>query len=133
MTRRSSATVPRGYMRSSDWRKAARACRSMRRIAFTARPVTSRIRRRTSIGLFLKAAEAPITRTCSFAFTLLPALLLAGTASAQPADRIERDYLDSYVLARVANSAGEAEKAVQGYQDALASSPGSKVIAEDAF
>jgi Flp pilus assembly protein TadD len=39
----------------------------------------------------------------------------------------------AYVFARVANSLGEADKAVQGYQTALASDPGNKVIAAGAF
>jgi Flp pilus assembly protein TadD len=39
----------------------------------------------------------------------------------------------AYVFARVAHSMGEADKAVQGFQTALASAPGNSVIAEGAF
>ena len=43
---------------------ASRACRSTPRIASTARPATSRTRRRTSTGWSRKAAAARIIRTC---------------------------------------------------------------------
>ena len=47
---RRRGTARRGSTRSSAPRKAIRGCRSTRRTACTARPATSRIRRRTSTG-----------------------------------------------------------------------------------
>src|SRR5262245_29267235 len=132
MTRLSSAIVLRGFMKLSVWRKVHRACRSTRRTASTARLATSRTRPRTSTGSFRKVVEAPITRTCNLAFCLLPALLVAGAAAAEPIGPIRAD-LSAYLLARMANSAGQPDRAIQGYQAALASSPDNRIIAEGAF
>src|SRR5215208_5726893 len=46
-------------------RAVAKSCRSTRRTACTARPATSRIRRRTSSGSRPKAAADRTTRTCN--------------------------------------------------------------------
>src|SRR5258708_1632468 len=64
MRARSSATAPPACTSSSTWTP-SRACRSTRRTACTARPATSRTRRRTSSGSPPKAAAARTTRTCS--------------------------------------------------------------------
>ena len=55
----SSATARQGCTRSSRPRP-ARACKSMRRTACTARPATSRTRPRTSIGVVPQGGEGPI-------------------------------------------------------------------------
>src|SRR5438094_758500 len=133
MMRRSSVIVPRGSMRSSARKKEIRACRSTRRIAFIARPVTSRIRPRISTGSFQKAGEAPIIRTCSARFALVPLLLLTGAAAAAEPSSPKQVDVGAYVFARVAHSMGEADKAVQSYQAALASDPGNAIVAQGAF
>jgi hypothetical protein len=64
-TRRNSAIVRPASTRSSRTPgPASRACRSTRPIACTARPATSRIRSRTSTGLFRKAAAGRIIPIC---------------------------------------------------------------------
>ena len=62
---RSSRYCPGGRLRVRDAGRTARdGCRSTRRTACTARPATSRTRRRTSSGWPRKAAADRTTRTC---------------------------------------------------------------------
>src|SRR5579883_2838467 len=64
-TRPNSAIARPAFTRSCAMTMAPiHACRSTRRTASTARPATSRIPRRTSIGWFPKAAVVPITPIC---------------------------------------------------------------------
>ena len=73
----SSVIVPQAFMNLSKIRPASRGFRSMPRIAFTAKPATSRIRPRTSTGSVPKEAEVQIIRTCS----LLAAVAWAALAA----------------------------------------------------
>src|SRR3954467_10271401 len=73
-------------MNSSTWKR-TRGCRSTRRTACTARPATSRTRRRTSSGSPQKVAAGPTIRTCDMdrrrALSFLALAALSPAASAQ--------------------------------------------------
>src|SRR6476469_763126 len=86
--------------------------RSTRRTAFTARRATSRTRPRTSTGSLLKAAEAPIIRTCKWlggAAAAAAALVPAHGAARLSAS----DTARTYVEARAAAMSGEHTRAAQ--------------------
>jgi tetratricopeptide (TPR) repeat protein len=109
------------------------ASRSTRRIAFTAKPATSRTRPRTSTGSSRKAEEGRTIPTCKLAGRagLAAALILSG-ASARA--RVEpRSPLISYVEARAAASAGALDRASAGYGAALAAAPDNELIAAQAL
>jgi Flp pilus assembly protein TadD len=109
------------------------ASRSTRRIAFTAKPATSRTRPRISTGSSPKAEEGRTIPTCKLAgrASLAAALALAATpiqARVEP-----RSPLSSYVHARAAASAGALDRASAGYVAALAAAPNNELIAAQAL
>src|SRR4051812_13327488 len=124
-----SSVIARPESTSSSRRMAASGFRSTPRIASTARRATSRTPPRTSTGSSPKAAEAPITRTCSL---VAAALLLA---SAAPAGAVvnETSALDAYVRARAAETAAPLPDAARAYAAALTLAPANDVLAARAL
>src|SRR5689334_22527664 len=129
----SSAIARRESM--SSWRKRdGRGCRSTRRIASTARPATSRTRRRTSTGSFPRAEEGRIIPICSLGGRGVVAGLLALAAAGSAEARVaQRSPLLTYVEARAAASSGALDKASADYGAALAASPDNDLIAGQAL
>src|SRR5512139_955668 len=117
--------------RSSARRRGRRNCRSTRRIASTARPATSRTRRRTSTGSFPREVEVRIIRTCRLAVGAVSGLLLASAPAV--ASRAPQGGLLAYVRARAAGSLGADDRALRDYSASLAFSPGNKVVATGAL
>src|SRR5438046_2315246 len=107
----SSVIARRAFTNSSRAKAVSRSYRSTRRIAFTARPATSRTRLRTSTGSHPKAAEALITRTCKLLLTVAVAALALAPASAGAAigSNPERDYVE----ARAAAMSGDHARSAQ--------------------
>src|SRR5438270_2974473 len=103
-----SVIVRRGCMNSSRAKTVKRDSRSTPRIASTVRRATSRTRPRTSTGSHLKAAEAPITRTCKWllsgAFAALA--LVPGPAAARISPNAA-DPAQTYLEARAAAMNGD--------------------------
>src|SRR6185312_4976031 len=127
MTRRNNAIVRPVSMRLSGRTSASRGSRSTRRIASTAKPATSRIRRRTSTGSFPKAAEARIIRTCNLAALISGVMLLAGPAAAVRSDEVSP--FARYVRARAADAAGMSDLAAMQYAAALDEAPDNLALA----
>ena len=99
-------------MNLSRIRTASRGCRSTPRIAFTAKPATSRIRPRTSTGSRQKEAEVPIIRTCSWLGAAVVAALLAAPAPAAAKVRVAPDDPGlTYLQARAASMTGDHARA----------------------
>jgi tetratricopeptide (TPR) repeat protein len=86
----------------------------MPRIAFTAKPATSRTPCRTSTGWFPKAAEARITRTCR-ALPIGLAALLACAPAIATVPAISVDPASAYVAARAASISGNHAQAAELY------------------
>src|SRR3546814_14228353 len=96
-----------GFTKSSEPKKVTRVCRSTRRTASIARPATSRIRRRISIGWCLKVAVGRIILTCS-------AVALMALGAPLSAAAVQQDFgaWRAYMRGRAAISPdklGEAE------------------------
>ena len=126
-----AALLPGRRLRVRRGSGRARASRSTRRIASTARPATSRTRPRTSTGSSPKAEEGRIIPTCKL---LLRRRSLAALAPPPPPARVEqRSPLDTYVQARAAASAGALDQASAGYVAALAAAPDNELIAAQAL
>src|SRR5690242_3878232 len=128
-----SKDIARPASTSSSRKRPGRASRSTRRIAFTARPATSRTRPRTSTGSSPKAEEGRTIPTCKLAGRALAAAALAVAASAAQARVEHRSPLISYVEARAAASAGALDRASADYVAALAAAPGNVTIASQAL
>src|SRR5947209_676943 len=127
-----NVTVRLEFMNLSTARTVNRGFRSTPRIASTARRATSRTPPRTSTGSLPKAAEAPITRTCS---------LLAGAAVAAlalvPAPAAARlsisDTARTYVEARAAAMDGDHARAAQLLASLAQAEPNQADIARKAL
>src|SRR3546814_15529112 len=107
MTLRSRDIARPGFTKSSEPKKVTRVCRSTRRTASIARPATSRIRRRISIGWCLKVAVGRIILTCS-------AVALMALGAPLSAAAVQQDFgaWRAYMRGRAAISQdklGEAE------------------------
>jgi flavin-dependent dehydrogenase len=125
---RSSVTAPPASTNMS--RKAdARGCRSTRRIASTARPATSRTRRRISNGSCRKAEEGRIIPTCKASFAAILAGLLGSVSVAAPATVDDRAILSAYAKARAADTIGASSAAAEGYAAAMLLSPDNELLA----
>ena len=122
--------MPGGRLRDSSRKRPARASRSTRRIASTARPATSRTRPRTSTGSSPKAAEDRIIRICRL---IAASIALAGAATAAEARVAPRSPLSIYAEARAAALAGALDRASAGYVAALAAAPDNELIARQAL
>src|SRR6187551_3512791 len=110
MTGRSSVIAPQAFTSLSRERVEGRGFRSMPRIASIAKPATSRIRRRTSIGLRPREVEVPITRTCK----ILIGSALAAVALPAPAWAISRlDPPRVYLAAKAAAIEGDHGRSAQ--------------------
>src|SRR3954470_16970553 len=102
MTDPSSVIAPREFTSLSRMRMPSRGFRSTPRIASIAKPATSRTRPRTSTGSPRKAAEAPITRTCSWlsGAAVAALVLIPGPASARlAASNPDRTYVEARAAA----------------------------------
>ena len=106
----------------------------MPRTAFTARHATSRTRPRTSTGSLLKAAEAPITRTCKLlsAPVLLGAVLAALPAAASATSALD-DVGLAYVQARAAEMAGDHTRSAALLAALVQAQPGNEDLARKAI
>src|SRR5579859_2623628 len=130
MGSRRSATARRAFTR---WwtRLPVHGSRSTPRIACIAKPVTSRIRRRTSPGSRRKAAAVPTIRTCRRRMRrVLPlmVLLLAGcagtpTAPSQPKPDADSTAFSTYLSARFAAGEHDLPQAARYYGRALSNNP----------
>lgn len=107
--------------------------RSTRRIAFTARHVTSRTRNRISTGSFPKGAEVPIIRTCKPVLLACTSIVLSFVAFL-PAPAAAQGATDAtFVRARLADAEGDARTALSGYAAVLATVPDSTVVASRTY
>src|SRR4051812_33725443 len=118
---------------SSSRKRPGRASRSTRRIAFIAKPATSRTRPRTSTGSSPRAEEGRTIPTCSLIGRALAVGALAFAAGAAPARVAQNSPLLSYVEARAAASAGALDRASAGYGAALSAAPDNPMIASQAL
>src|SRR5438270_11820623 len=109
----SSAIARQAFMNSSRAQAVNRGCRSTPRIACTARRATSRTRPRISTGSPPKAAEAPITRTCSLFAGAAAAALALSSSPAVAARLALSDAARTYVEARAASMSGDHGRAAQ--------------------
>src|ERR1700749_2334984 len=117
----------------------------MRRIASTAKPATSRIRRRISPGSRPKAAAVRIIRICEarLKIILVPvatALLLAGCAnmpalkhSASTESGREANAFSTYLSARFAAGEHQMPEAARYYAQSLKNDPGNAAVLSQAF
>src|SRR5437868_7084961 len=131
MVSRRSATARRAFTR---WwtRLPVHVSRSTPRIACTAKPATSRTRRKTSPGSRRKAAAVPTIRTCRKRMRrVLPlmVLLLAGCAGApalapKAKPDAESTAFSTYLSARFAAGEHDLPQAARYYGRALANEPG---------
>src|SRR5690348_529861 len=109
----SSVTARQESMNLSTARAVNPDSRSTPRIAFTARPATSRTRPRTSTGSLPKAAEAPITPTCKWLGGAALAAVLFVPVPAAAARLTAGDPALLYVQARAASMNGDHAQAAQ--------------------
>src|SRR6476469_2087553 len=128
----SSVIARRAFTNSWMTRVVKRDFRSTPRIVSTAKLATSRTRPRTSTGSLLKAAEAPITRTCKW----LAGAAMAGLALApvQASARLNGDdFARTYVQARAAAMNGDHAQAAQLLATLASSQPDQTDLAKKAL
>src|SRR3954447_17080533 len=120
----SSVIVRQAFTNLSRARVVNRGSRSTPRTASTAKPATSRTRPRTSTGSPPKAAEAPITRTCSLlAGAALAALILAPAPAAARIKVAPDDPGLTYLQARAAAMTGDHARSAALLSTLAASQP----------
>src|SRR3546814_872495 len=128
MTLRSRDIARPGFTKSSEPKKVTRVCRSTRRTASIARPATSRIRRRISIGWCLKVAVGRIILTCS-------AVALMALGAPLSAAAVQQDFgaWRAYMRGRAAISQDKLGEAVRQFQTALQASEHDRILRQRTF
>src|SRR5215469_13843108 len=125
-----------------------RGSRSTPRIAYTAKPATSKIPRRTSTGSRRKAAAAPTTRICemrnplsdhlraSFAVMAVAASLAACSSMSETGagkDTAGNNPYGTYLSARFAASEHDLSNAASLYRESLTLDPKNAELLDKAF